>query len=167
MLHFILALLLTTGIPGTTPAVKSYQAMGPSMEPAIHQGDRLGVDTEYYQTNAFRRGDLVLFPVGEDKIYFKRIIALGGERVRVDGDDVYINGTKLDEPYLADGLKRAAELGSPYNVRDFAEAVVPKGAVFVMGDNRSNSMDSRDAVVGFVPYASILGRVVTVQHTDE
>ena len=108
---------------------------------------------------------MIVFHAPEEKDYIKRVIALPGDSVKVEGDDVYINGQLLNEPYIADEVAAARANGSLYNRKNFRETfdgveevVVPEGTVFVMGDNRSNSKDSRMDSVGFVPMSEIVGR---------
>lgn len=84
------------------------------------------------------------------KSYIKRVIGLPGEEVYISNGKVYINGEKLDEPYLKEGLETPRK-GMFYDVK------VPEGYVFVMGDNRENSADSRD--FGCIPLNKIEGRV--------
>ncbi|OXM87194.1 signal peptidase I [Paenibacillus rigui] len=136
---------------------KPFVVEGPSMEPTMHPKDRLSVDTTYYTNHAIERGDLIVFRATKDKIFVKRVIGLPGEKVKVEGDYVYINNKKLSEPYLQPALEEAARKGVPYNVRNYSEHAVPEGSVFVLGDNRSNSMDSRD--IGFIRQEQIIGRV--------
>ncbi|WP_343223498.1 signal peptidase I [Paenibacillus solanacearum] len=107
-----------------------------------------------------QRGDIIVFKVSNDRMFVKRVIALPGETVKVAGDQVYINGAPLREPYLKAAIEGAASKGSTYNVRDYAEHTVPEGCYFVLGDNRSNSSDSRD--LGFVKREQIVGKVTSV-----
>lgn len=131
---------------------------GPSMEPNFYTGERLIVNKLIYKFDKPEREEVVVFHATKDKDYIKRVIALPGEKVRVEGDQVYINGQPLDEPYLKQALDEAAQKGIPYNTRNYSEQTVPEGSIFVMGDNRSNSSDSRDSTVGFVKYEQIVGR---------
>ncbi|ALS21609.1 MULTISPECIES: signal peptidase I [Paenibacillus] len=131
---------------------------GPSMEPNFHTGERLIVNKLTYRFGNPERGEVLVFHATKDKDYIKRVIALPGEKVRVEGDQVYVNGQLLDEPYLKQALDEAAKQGIPYNTRNYPEQTVPEGSIFVMGDNRSNSSDSRDSTVGFVKYEQIVGR---------
>ena len=88
-----------------------------------------------------------------DKPIIKRVIATEGQRLKIDFENqkVYVDGTLIDEPYVSSELKEGnTEIPS----------VIPKGKVFVMGDNRMNSLDSRSAAVGFVPEDEIMGKVV-------
>ena len=84
--------------------------------------------------------------------YIKRVIALPGEHLEIKNGKVYINGNELKEEYLADTVKTESMDGAFYDL------VVPEGTVFVMGDNRSGSSDSR--IFGCIPYEKIEGKVV-------
>lgn len=102
------------------------------------------------------RGDVIVFtppPPGQDKPYIKRVIALPGDTVEVRNDDgVYVNGTRIDEPYLEGDDTRcnpaSSEFCGPYTI--------PEDMVFAMGDNRNNSEDSR--FFGPVPEENIIGK---------
>lgn len=133
-----------------------YIVEGPSMQPNFHTGERLIVNKLLYKFRSPQRGEVIVFHADEGKRYIKRVIALPGETIRVAGDDVYINGELLDEPYLHDVIEQAKQNGKVYNIRDYEENTVPEGTVFVMGDNRSNSEDSRR--IGFIEYSRIVGR---------
>jgi len=131
---------------------------GISMEPNFFTGERLIVNKILYDIRKPKRNEVIVFLAPEGKDYIKRVIALPGETVRVEGDHVYVNGTELDQPYLKEAIEKAHQEGHAYNVRDFPETKVPEGAVFVMGDNRSHSSDSREPSVGFATYKQIAGR---------
>jgi signal peptidase I len=109
-----------------------------------------------YHLHAVHRGDIVVFdtPPGQDashvKDYVKRVIALAGETVEGKDGGVYVNGHRLREPYVNSQCSDALG-GQP-----FAAQHVPAGAVWVMGDNRCNSTDSR--VFGPIKESSIVGR---------
>jgi signal peptidase I len=133
-----------------------YIVDGPSMLPNFHTEERVIVNKILYDIREPKRGEVIVFhsPSGDD--YIKRIIALPGETVRVQGDTVYINGEPFAEPYIQDEVDTAAASGGTYNNKDFAEETVPEGHVFVMGDNRPNSHDSRG--IGPVDHDEIVGR---------
>ncbi|WP_438446811.1 signal peptidase I [Gorillibacterium sp. sgz5001074] len=131
---------------------------GPSMEPNFHTGERLIVNKIIYNIRKPERGEVIVFhaPAGID--YIKRVIALPGEKVKVENNKVYINGEELKEPYIQAAVEERAKNGQIYNSPGLAETTVPEGAVFVMGDNRPNSADSRMNNVGAIPYDKIVGR---------
>jgi signal peptidase I len=129
---------------------------GPSMEPNFHTSERLIVNKIIYTIRHPERGEVIVFhaPAGID--YIKRVIALPGEKVKVENNKVYVNGEELKEPYLQEIIDEWAKNGKQYNSPGLTETVVPEGAVFVMGDNRTNSSDSR--MIGSIPYDKIVGR---------
>jgi signal peptidase I len=113
--------------------------------------DRKGQDV-IYVFHPPQRGDIIVFnpPVASEKPYIKRIIAVGGDTVEVKPDGyVYVNGAKLDEPYIQGPI-------TDCNVRVCEAVKVPEGKVYVLGDNRRNSSDSR--IFGVVDVDSIIGK---------
>ena len=134
-----------------------------SMEPTLQKGDRVLVNKLSYRAHDVRRGDVVVFElpegaVGPDGIkdLIKRVIGLPGDTIESRDGVVYVNDRRLDEPYLAEGMLT----GDPANGSnpEIQRQVVPDGRVFVMGDNRDNSHDSRYADRGPIPIDSIVGR---------
>lgn len=145
--------------------ISTYVVDGSSMEPNFHHGDRMIVNKIIYHMREPKRGEVVVLHA--DKFvnyaqrdarvdYIKRVIALPGETVRVEGDDVYVNGEKIAEPYIEKAVQMAKEVGRTYNVINVEEVLIPEDHVFVMGDNRSNSRDSR--TMGPIPISEIVGR---------
>lgn len=138
----------------------NYVVYGDSMEPNFHHHERLIVNKIIYDLREPKRGEVVVLhaPKGDD--YIKRVIALPGETIEVRGDQVLINGAPIDEPYIAQRIREAAARGGTYNNSDFpkdGEAVtVPPDTVFVLGDNRPRSEDSRS--IGFISFKDIVGR---------
>lgn len=129
--------------------VRMPQVFGPSMEPHIAPGEFVLINTLAYRFTAPQRGDIVAFRHESDppEIYIKRIIGLAGDRIRIDRGIVSVNGVPLAEPYL-----------HFRDARSFPEIVVPANEIFVLGDNRSNSEDSR--FFGSVPDSDITGKAV-------
>ncbi|MBI2710768.1 MAG: signal peptidase I [Actinobacteria bacterium] len=140
-----------------------------SMEPTLmgHPGrhDRVVVNKLSYKLHDVRRGDIVVFakPPGEAdstaggqqvKDFIKRVIALPGERVTIQAGAVYVDGKRLAEPYLPAGTVTDGRICG-FDIIDYR---VPKGTVFVMGDNRSNSRDSRCFASRAIKKSSIVGR---------
>lgn len=120
-----------------------------SMEPNLHNGQRLLVSKLTYKFGEPQRGDIIVFKPphidNPDKDYIKRIIGLPGETVEITNGVVYINGAPLEEPYIKDPAKSS-----------FAKRTIPEGEYFVLGDNRNNSNDSRSGWT--VPLEDIVGK---------
>jgi signal peptidase I len=122
-----------------------------SMVPTLQKDDRVLVNKLSYKLHDVHRGDIVVFtkPPKEQsdiKDLVKRVIALPNETVEAHDGHVFVQGHELDEPYLSDDVVQA----------DFTKQTVPSGYVWVMGDNRANSEDSR--VFGPIKESSIVGR---------
>ena len=133
-------------------AVRMVNVFGHSMVPTLEQSDKVVISNLFYHP---KQGDVVVLrkqTLMEEPIV-KRIIATEGQTVDIDFDDgvVYVDGKALDEPYV----------NEPVHDRENFEGkiTVPKGCVFVMGDNRNASTDSRDARLGCVDTRYIMGRV--------
>lgn len=126
---------------------------GPSMNPTLTHGDTLYANRFLYSPEA---GDIVIFrPAHSPKTpYIKRVIATEGQEVYIDAisGTVTVDGKVLREDYISEPLLSAGNMTYP--------CVVPKDHIFVLGDNRNNSRDSRDATVGFVPEDNIIGKAV-------
>ena len=127
------------------PVLRVY---GSSMAPTLHNGEIL----VSVKTKDFSSGDIIAFYHG-NKLLIKRYIAGSADYVNIDEDGaVSVNGTLLDEPYLAEKAYGEADIEFPYQV--------PDQRYFVMGDNRSVSIDSRSSIVGWIAGDQIVGKVV-------
>lgn len=115
--------------------VKPFAIHQVSMQPTLLEGDRILISRLTYHFREPRAGDVVVFrsPVNQRDDLVKRIVAVGGDRVAIKNGVLYVNGEPRQEPYLMEW---------PF-AGEMAEEVVPDGMVFVMGDNRNNSGDSR------------------------
>lgn len=123
------------------------QISGDSMSPTLEHDEIVVL----MKTKKFERGDLIGFYY-QGKILLKRVIALPEEEVAIDADgNVYVNGEQLEEPYVTEQGLGDCDLEFPYKV--------PGTRYFVMGDRRSNSVDSRNSVVGAIPQEDIIGKV--------
>src|ERR1700691_4343067 len=124
---------------------------GTSMMPSLADQERIFVNKFVYRLEPISRGDIVVFryPRDPSKSYIKRVIGVAGDRIRIDGGQVYVNGEALDEDYVAPAYDDA---------RSFAETVVRPHRYFVLGDHRSMSSDSRE--FGPVNQSSIYGKAV-------
>jgi signal peptidase I len=133
-------------------------AVTPSMEPTLRVGEYFLADATYYRSRAPSRGDVAVYlhPKQAHLYYIKRIVAVEGDRIAIKGGRAVVNGMMVEEPYLdvvvADG-----------RFANMPEVRVPVGHVYVLGDNRSNSVDSRDSVAhGAVPVGNLIGRVTDI-----
>ncbi|MGM0873460.1 MAG: signal peptidase I [Bacillota bacterium] len=134
-----------------------YLVEGSSMDPTLKDGDRLFVNKTLKFIGDIEIGDIVIIDGKEENIrYVKRIIGLPGDKVRAESGKVYVNGTEMAEPYLDGNEEEAEEMGMLLT-NDFEEIEVPEDSYFVMGDNRLNSMDSRNGL-GLIEADRILGK---------
>ena len=129
--------------------MRTPQVSGLSMAPHIASGEIVLINTMAYHLHGPSRNDIIAFrhdgPTAET--FIKRIIGLPGDRIAIDRGRVIVNGSPLDEPYV-----RYAD------TRSFAPVTVPTGSLYVLGDNRANSDDSR--FWGFVPEDQVLGKAM-------
>ncbi len=125
---------------------------GSSMEPTLDHQERLIVNKVVYLVREPEVGEIVVFNYSPKRDFIKRIIAEEGDTVEIEDDSLYVNDTPVEEPYLDKGI----------TISDFGPVTIPEGYFFVLGDNRSNSMDSRDPSVGPVSQEDIKGRAELV-----
>lgn len=124
------------------------QIYGSSMTPTLQDGEIVFS----VKTSKFEPGDVVAFYYN-NKILIKRVICGPADWVNMDEDGtVYVNGTVLDEPYLVEKALGDCNIELPYQV--------PDGKVFVMGDHRSTSVDSRNTAVGCVAQEQVVGKII-------
>ncbi len=148
ILALIIGLILTV-------IVRPILVKGHSMEPTLGDNNYLLIEQISYQVSDPHYGDIIVFKSdlyssdGSRRDLIKRVIAGEDDHVMIDSGRVYVNGELLDEVYLRDEFTSGN-----------MDIIVPEGSVFVMGDNRSNSMDSRSTDVGFVEEEEIRGRVL-------
>src|SRR5580698_2662879 len=124
---------------------------GTSMMPSLEDQERIFVNKFVYRLEPIERGDIVVFryPRDPSKSYIKRVIGMAGDRIRIDGGQVYVNDQALDEDYVPSAYTDG---------RSYEERVVPPNSYFVLGDHRSMSNDSRD--FGPVDQSFIYGKAV-------
>ena len=136
---------------------------GLSMMPTLKDQDRMVVNKIAYKIGEPERFDIVVFHATEEKDYIKRVIGLPGDTIEYKDDTLYVNGTAYEEPYLDDYKKQVIDgpLTEPFTLEEITgETTVPEGEVFVMGDNRRYSKDSRH--IGTVKISEILGKTSLV-----
>ena len=155
LILIVLAILLLA----TTFLFRQTVVDGPSMDPTLQHGERLIISNFFYTPKA---NDIIVFQADDDLVeesrgqlvknqaVVKRVIATEGQTVRVSGGTVYVDGVPLEEPYvLIDG---------PDERPTMSEITVPPGHLFVMGDHRNRSLDSR--WFGVVDERTVLGKVL-------
>jgi len=125
------------------------QVTGPSMLPHVQPGEIVLINTLAYRFGPIRRGDVVALNHDEAtaQTFLKRVVALPGERVRIDAGVLYVNGAIVPEPYVSFPDKRSV-----------AEITVPPHALYVLGDNRAESEDSR--VWGPIDESAVIGKAI-------
>lgn len=143
----VLAVVLFIGINAVSARVR---VDGFSMRPTLEDGEFVLVNKMSYRFGAVQRGDIIVFhfPLNPKEELIKRVIGLPGDRVSVQNHQVYINGQMLNEPYIA----QAPIYSGEWTVLD--------GQLFVMGDNRNNSNDSKDW--GPLPAENVVGKAILI-----
>jgi signal peptidase I len=133
-------------------------AVNTSMEPTLRLGEYFLADATYYRSRDPSRGEVAVYthPKQPQLHYIKRIVAVSGDRIELKGGRAIVNGMAIPEPYV--------DVGPPEGrFADMPERRVPPGHVYVLGDNRAHSVDSRDTVAhGPVPVTNLIGRVTDI-----
>ena len=135
---------------------RDFDVSGSSMFPTLHDGDKMLVSNLFYTPHA---GDVVVFKTDRydpERALVKRVIATEGQEISIDFDRgiVYIDGLPVEEDYIAELTKTKLDFIGPQTV--------PEGCMFVMGDNRNASTDSRKKEIGMVDQRMLLGRAYYV-----
>ena len=133
--------------------VELYVVDGPSMRPTLESEERLVVNKFIYRFRPPEKGEVLVFQYPRDpsRDFIKRVIATPGDTIEIREGRVLVNDQLLTEDYILEKTRS-----------EYPKSTVPEGRVFVMGDNRNNSEDSRFADVGFVPYDLIKGKALLV-----
>ena len=136
--------------------IRAIDVSGSSMFPTLHDGDKMLVSDLFYKP---KQGDVVVFKTDNydpDRALVKRVIATEGQEISIDFDRgvVYIDGLPVEEDYIAELTKTKLDFIGPQTV--------PEGCMFVMGDNRNASTDSRKKEIGMVDERMLLGRAYYV-----
>ncbi len=162
-----LALLIRTSV------VEAFKIPSGSMEPTLEVGDHLLVNKFIYGVKlpftsitlipwkSPQRGDVIVFiyPADPSKDFIKRVIGVGGDTVSIVDKKLYVNGVEVPDPhavYREDNISP----GNLQRLENFGPVTVPKGSLFVMGDNRDHSYDSR--FWGFVPLGNVVGEAINI-----
>jgi signal peptidase I len=177
---FLILVALGVAILVKSFVIQAFYIPSESMVPTLEVGDRVFVNKFLFDGGDIHRGDVIVFenpnqeelpdrgaiggfvhwlgegigfaqPENED--FIKRVIALPGETIEIRNEVVYIDGDPLDEPYLTQAAKNS--------MGDYPIETVPEDSLFVMGDNRGNSADSRYGL-GFVPVDKVIGKAFVV-----
>ena len=144
---YVLTIVAAVAVLIATLVLPVLQIEGTSMEPTLYNGDIVLL----MKTTRFDRGDLCGF-TWNNKLLIKRVIGVPGDWIEIDTDGtVYLNGEKLDEPYIEQKALGECDLEFPYQV--------PQEQYFVIGDMRESSIDSRNTVIGCIPKDQIVGKV--------
>ncbi|MEI7604330.1 MAG: signal peptidase I [bacterium] len=143
-------------VPLITPTPKILYEEGimgdSSMEPLIKSGEKYKYVKYENYSKSLVKGDIIIYKIGKDKVFIKRIIAVFGDKIMIQNRKVLLNNTELKEDYVS------SETIDGVFSRDGDEIVVDKDTYFVMGDNRSSSTDSRS--IGLIPQSVIIGVIV-------
>lgn len=126
-----------------------YEVHGTSMSPTLNGEELLVVNKWIYNIKEPEYGDIIVFHTSETKDFIKRIIGLPGDRIKIENGILYRNGKPLHETYIKGRMEGT-----------FEEVLVPSGHLFVLGDNRNNSKDSR--VIGTIRMQDVVGRAEMV-----
>jgi signal peptidase I len=141
--------------------VRAYKIPSSAMEPTLMVGDHLYAGMGIYKKEKPKRGDVIIFeyPIDPSKDFIKRVIGIGGDRIDIEEDKVYINGKQMEDPWGHYDTKNEwrKNLGP---VGAYEHVAVPKNHLFVLGDNRDNSQDSR--FWGFVHTKNVKGKALYI-----
>ena len=144
----VLVVVAAVAVLISTLFLPVIQVSGDSMEPTLSSGDILVLA----KTHDYTHGQLCCLS-WQNKLLLKRVIGLPGDSIDIDKQgNVYINGTVLDEPYVTEKCLGECDIELPYTV--------PEGTLFVMGDRRDSSIDSRSTAIGCVSYDQMIGKVI-------
>jgi signal peptidase I len=156
----VIGFALTLSLTLISAIFANYSVVGESMQPTLDDGNLLIVNKLIYDLQQAERFDVVVFEANESDDYVKRIIGTPGDKIEYKNDQLYVNGVYVEERFL-DSYKMASS-AVPFT-EDFTleeltgESEVPEGKLFVLGDNRQDSLDSRS--FGFIDEKSLVGKV--------
>ena len=156
-IEFAIYIILILGCVFWVPehVIQRTVVNGESMENTLHTGESLLVEKVSYRFNDPQRYDIIVFyPEGRDvdEYYVKRIFGLPGETIQITGNDIYINGEKIEDGFAKNGMDDPGIAAEPLTLAD--------DEYFVLGDNRMVSLDSRDPDLGPIKAEDIAGHVI-------
>jgi signal peptidase I len=139
-------------------AIQAVHVVGSSMNPSLQNNDLVLASRIDYRLHPPERGDIVIVrdPYDPSQNFIKRVIGLPGDHVLIRAGQVYLNGVRLEEPYLAPGWRITTNWPALPDQPD--GELVPSGSYFVLGDNRDHSSDSR--LFGFIAQSQIEGKAI-------
>lgn len=163
---FVIVVALGAAMLVRVFVLQQFYISGPSMETSLFQDDRVLVNKLSYRLHDVKRGDVIVFDrvtssggVVEHDDLIKRVIAIGGDSIQIKKCEVLVNGIEIKEPYLG-AQTEGEDPNSRCRVADMPSLTVPNDQLFVMGDNRSESFDSRS--FGPIPKKLVIGRAFAV-----
>ncbi|RIP35777.1 signal peptidase I [Staphylococcus gallinarum] len=142
---------------------KPYTVKGDSMDPTLKDGERVVVNLFGYKFGDIKKGNVVVFHATKDSDYVKRVIGTAGDNVEYKKDKLYVNGKKVDEPYLDynEKHKQYNYITGSFKTKDLNQIneknTIPKDKLLVLGDNREVSKDSRS--FGLIDKDQVVGKV--------
>jgi signal peptidase I len=134
------------------------------MQPTVLEGEKFGVDTTAYRERTMSCGDVIVFK-HDRLLILKRVIAISGDTVEGRDFQIILSGKPLREDYVQHSGKNSVSRETSF-LRTFDQVKVPVGHVFVMGDNRDYSDDSRDPKFGMIPVEGVIGKAVRIVKSD-
>jgi signal peptidase I len=144
----------------SSATIRFYKVTGNSMAPTIGVGDRIAADLRYYRHHALQRGDVVVLRLSNGLSPVKRIAALGGDVVEGKDGRVFVNGKPFDDRHRVEAREVERMSTSWRRIMEFGPQTVAPGELFVLGDNRAHSWDSRSSDFGPVNRSDIKGKVL-------
>lgn len=156
----VIAVAMTSALVVRAFVIQQFAVDGTSMMTTLHNGDRVLVNKLSYRLHDPNRGDVVVLKtiegVGERDL-IKRVVGLPGETISYENCVLKVDGKVVNEPYLDPTIVTPTSCGDA-----FGDTVVQQDHVFVMGDNRGGSLDSRKSQVGQIAYGDLVGRAFVV-----
>jgi signal peptidase I len=138
----------------------NYVVEGESMMPTLQDGNKVVVNKLNYSIDDLQRFDVIVFHANKKEDFVKRIVGLPGDKIVYQNDHLYVNGQKYDEPFLDIYRQKLSggKLTGDFTLKEITgEEIVPNGKLFVLGDNRLGSWDSR--YFGFISINKVVGKV--------